>query len=197
MRPLVLASQSPIRAQLLRQAGLAFEITAAAVDETGLKAEQLRQGLGPAAIARSLAEAKAANASARHAGLIIGADQTLELEGKLFDKPSSAAEAEAQLKALRGRRHQLHAATALAENGAVIWSELQSASLTMRDFSDGYLRGYMDRNAEAVLACVGAYQLEGEGVQLFDHIDGDYFAILGLPMLGLLAELRRRGISTP
>jgi len=191
---LVLASRSAARAQLLVQAGVAFETAGSGVDEDSIKAVQAERGARPAGVAEVLAAAKAENVSRLHAGLVIGADQTLELDGRLFDKPASPQAAREQLLALRGRRHRLHSAVALAEAGAVVWRELKSADLVMRDFSDAYLDGYMTRNAEAVQGCVGAYQLESEGVQLFERIDGDYFTILGLPLPGLLAELRRRGV---
>jgi septum formation protein len=191
----ILASKSAARAQILRGAGVAFETASSGVDEDTIKAEQLAAGATPSKIAEVLAQAKAVGVSAGADALVIGADQTLELDGRLFDKAASLEEGRRQLTELRGRRHQLHSAVVIAQGGAVVWSDVQTARLTMRDFSDAFLEGYMARNAEAILTCVGGYQLEGEGVQLFEAIDGDYFTVLGLPILGLLAELRRRGAA--
>jgi septum formation protein len=189
--PITLASKSTVRAQLLSAAGLRFETTGSGVDEDAEKRRLLAAGADPRAVAAALGEAKALTVSRRRPGLVIGADQTLDLDGRLNDKVASLAEGRTRLQALRGRAHQLHAGVTLARDGAVVWSHSQSATLTMRTFSDAYLDGYLSRNAEAVLASVGCYQLEGEGLQLFEAIDGDYFTILGLPMLPLLAALRR------
>jgi septum formation protein len=186
-----LASKSAARAAILRGARVAFEVVSAGVDETPLKEAALANGEKPKRIAEMLAEAKAANASKGSLDLTIGADQTLELEGQLFDKAESLAEARENLMALRGQTHQLHSAVALAQDGRIIWCDVQTTSLTMRDFSEAFANQYLAKNAEAALACVGGYELEGEGVQLFSAIEGDYFAILGLPILPLLAELRR------
>ena len=128
---------------------------------------------------------------------MIGADQTLDLDGRLFDKAASADDAKANLLKLRGKIHQLHSATVIARDGAIVWRDTQSAQLTMRDFSDAYLEGYMARNADALAWCVGGYELEGEGIQLFDVVDGDYFTILGLPILPLLKALRGLGAIQP
>jgi septum formation protein len=194
---LVLASRSPARAALLSSAGVTFEMDPAAVDEAALKAHSLQAGEGPARIAEQLAAAKALDVSTRRAGLVLGADQTLELDGALFDKPHDRAEASAQLKALRGRAHKLHSALALAEDGALVWAGVETARLVVRDFSDAFLERYLDAEGEALLGCVGAYRLEGLGAQLFERIEGDYFTVLGLPLLPLLAELRRRGMLEP
>jgi septum formation protein len=188
---LLLASKSAARAAILKSAGVAFEVVSAGVDEAPLKAAALAGGESPKRIAEILAEAKAAAASKGSLTLTIGADQTLELDGRLFDKAETLAEARETLIALRGRKHRLHAATALAQDGRTIWRDVQTASLTMRDFSDAFADQYLARNGGAALACVGGYELEGEGVQLFSAIEGDYFTILGLPILPLLAELRR------
>ena len=194
MSDLVLASQSLARAQILRQAGVAFDVVSPGVDEGPIKRDETANGASPKQIAASLAAAKARAVSGLDPRWVIGADQTLELDERLIDKAASADEALDCLKTLRGRTHQLHAAVALARGGDVVWRDCQSASLTMRRFSDDFLAGYMARNARAALSCVGAYELEGEGVQLFDAIDGDYFTILGLPIFGLLGELRRQGV---
>jgi septum formation protein len=195
LTPLILASQSQARAQILRGAGVAFETASSGVDEEAIKAEQLAAGAGPRKIAEILAEAKATRVSAQPPGLVIGADQTLELDGVLFDKAASPEQARANLLLLRGKTHQLHSATAIARDGVVVWSNTQSARLTMRDFSDAFLEGYMARNPDALAWCVGGYEYEGEGMQLFEAVDGDYFTILGLPILPLLAELRRLGAA--
>jgi septum formation protein len=191
---LVLASKSAARAQILAGCGLIFETMGAGVDEDAEKRRLLASGAGPRAVARALAEAKAQAASQLSEALVIGADQTLDLDGALFDKAVSLDEGRDRLASLRARTHQLHSGVALARDGRLLWSDTQSARLTMRGFSEAFLDGYMTRNAAAVLSSVGCYQLEGEGLQLFDRIEGDYFTILGLPMLPLLAALRREGV---
>jgi len=193
--PLVLASTSAIRRDLLADAGLVFTAVGSGVDEDAEKAQLLAQGADPRAVAEHLAAVKAERVSRDVAGLVIGADQTLDLDGVLFDKVADVAAARERLLALRGRTHRLHAGLAVAEAGAIIWRETTSVSLTMRGFSDGFLDDYLGRNAEAALSSVGCYHLEGEGIQLFERFEGDYFAILGLPLLGLLDLLRARGIA--
>jgi len=190
---IVLASTSATRIALLQAAGVPFEAIAAGVDESAVKAGLLAEGLGPRDIADALAEAKAVKVSGRRPALVIGADQTLELNGRLFDKASTLDEARAHLCEMRGHTHQLHCAMVVARDGAPIWREVVTARLKMRAFSDAYLHGYLQRNAAAALASVGCYQLEGEGVQLFERIDGDYFAILGLALIPLFDILRRHG----
>lgn len=189
---LVLASKSASRAALLRGAGVAFDVVVAGVDEDATKARMAEDG--PRAVAEALAEEKALAVSVRESGLVIGADQTLELNGRLFDKPVDIAAAREQLLRLRGGTHQLHSAVAVAEGAHIRWREVRSAALTMRDFSEAFLDSYLQRNAGAATASVGAYQLEGEGAQLFSLVDGDYFTILGLPLFGLLGYLRERGV---
>ncbi len=191
--PITLASQSAARAQLLKAAGVSFTAQAAGVDEWAVKQALLAEGHGPRDIADALAEAKALKVSRRRQGLVIGADQTLDLDGALFDKPQNLLEARAQLQTLRGKTHKLHSAVVIARDGVAIWRLLSSPAMTMRDFSDAFLDAYLQRNADAALTCVGAYQLEGEGAQLFSRIEGDYFAVLGLPMLGVLDYLRVQG----
>ena len=191
---ITLASKSAARAQLLAGAGVSFGTVGSGVDEDAAKARLLSDDADPRDIALALAETKALVVSTRRSGLIIGADQTLDLDGSLFDKVATLDEARHRLERLRGREHQLHSGVAVARDGAVIWRETRSATLRMRDFSDGFLAAYLARNGEAALSSVGCYQLEGEGLQLFDRIEGDYFTILGLPMLGLLALLRREGV---
>ena len=189
----VLASTSAIRAQLLAHAGVPFEAVPAGVDEASVKDSLLAEGLGPRDIADALAEAKAVKVSGRRPGLVIGADQTLDLDGRLFDKADTVEAARERLKTLRGKTHKLHCGMVVARDGRPIWREVVTASLKMRPFSDAWLDGYLQRNAPGVLSSVGCYQLEGEGVQLFDRIDGDYFAILGLALTPLLDILRRHG----
>lgn len=194
MRPVVLASQSRSRAAILSGAGVSFEAVSSGVDEDAAKAGRLAAGEGPCKIALALAEAKAVAVSALRPGaVVIGADQTLDLAGALRDKAVDLADARRRLEELKGRAHRLHAALAIAEDGAVVWRTVESPSLTMRDFSGRFLEDYLARNGADLLGSVGCYQLEGEGAQLFERIEGDYFAILGLPLLPLLAELRARG----
>ncbi len=191
---LILASASATRARLLRAAGLSFEIRAAEVDEQVLRAA-LPATAGPAEVARHLAEEKARAVSNTFPGrLILGADQVLAIDGQMLAKPANCEEAGAQLRHLRGRAHQLHAAAAVVENGHVVWSHVGDARLWMRPFSDCFLEAYLRAVGDVVLESVGCYQLEGLGVQLFERIEGDWFSILGLPLVELLAWLRHRGV---
>jgi septum formation protein len=190
---LVLASSSPFRRRLLQAAGLSFRVVPPDVDEAALK-----RSLGaaaPAGLARALACAKAQAVSARAPGaLVIGADQVLALGERLYDKPGSLAEARAQLLELRGKTHQLHTAAALAQAGEVLWTFVDAASLTMRAFSPAFLEAYLAAAGDSLCAIVGAYEIEGRGIQLFERVAGDHFAIIGLPLLPLAAELRARGV---
>jgi septum formation protein len=189
---LVLASKSAVRTRLLAAAGVEFEAVDSGVDEAAAKAGLA--GQTPQAVALALAEAKAVRVSdARPGALVIGADQTLDFDGRLFDKAASLNEARARLIMLRGRSHRLHSGIAVAREGQVVWRKCASSTLTMREFSDAWLDAYLARNPGAALSSVGCYELEGEGAQLFDRIIGDYFAILGLPLLGLLGCLRKEG----
>jgi septum formation protein len=194
--PLVLASRSAARRALLEAAGIPIEPCPADLDERALEARAAADE--PTAIAAMLAREKASLVAKSHpARLVLGADQTLALGSKRFSKPTDRSAARAQLQALRGRSHELHAALAFVEDGAVVFEHVETARLTMRPFSDDFLDRYLDAMGEAVLASVGCYQLEGLGVQLFERIDGDYFTILGLPLLRALDFLRRRGWLAP
>jgi septum formation protein len=193
MTRVVLASKSASRAAMLRAAGVAFEARGSGVDEDALKAPWLREGRSVRAVAEGLAEAKATAVSARTEGLVIGADSTVEMDGRLIGKTPDVAALRAQLLAMRGRAHTLYSAVALARDGAVVWRETGAATLHVREFSDAWLDGYLAATGEAVLGSVGGYHLEGLGVQLFEAVEGDWFTILGMPMLGLLEALRREG----
>ncbi len=187
-KPLTLASGSQVRAALMRAAGLEFDIAVSGVDEDAIKA---RHGGTPDALALKLAEAKA-RAIARD-GLVVGADQILVCDGILFDKPKDMDEARENLKKFRGRTHALVSGTVLLDDGKPVWSLAEQVTLTMRQFSDEFLEAYLLDVGDDVLKSVGCYQLEGPGVQLFEAVNGDYFAILGLPLVPLLAALRARG----
>ena len=190
---LILASKSAARTALLRAAGVAFETRGSGVDEDPLKAQWLAEGRTPQAVAGALAEAKALAVSRGGQDLVIGADQTLELDGELVDKPADLDEARRRLLQMRGRPHSLHSAVVLARGDAIVWRETPTAVMHVRAFSDAWLDHYLATVGDDVLGSVGAYHLEGLGVQLFERIEGDWFTVLGLPMLGLLDALRREG----
>lgn len=193
MKPVVLASSSSTRAKILHGAGVDFRTVPSRVDEGPIKARLLAAGTDPRTIAARLAEAKAREVAIRESGLVIGADQTLEFEGKLFDKTNSLDETRQVLKRLRGRRFELHAAVALARGTDLLWQGCETVRLTMRSFTDGFLEDYLGRNQDAVASSLGGFQLEGEGAQLFESVEGDYFAVLGMPLMPLLAQLRLSG----
>jgi septum formation protein len=191
---LVLASASPFRRRMLQAVGLSFEVVPAEVDEADLKRDLLRSGLPPSDIGEALAVAKAEAVSVRlPEALVIGADQVLALGQDLFNKATSLSEAREQLLRLRGKSHHLHTAVALAIGGKAVWSRVETATLAMRPFSETFLAGYLAEVGDRVCHTVGAYEIEGPGIQLFERIDGDTFTIIGLPLLPLLAELRARG----
>lgn len=191
---LVLASASPFRRRMLEAAGLSFAVVAPDVDEAALKSELLRSGSNLKEIVQGLAVAKAEVVSASLPdALVIGADQVLACGAQMFSKPASIAEAREQLVRLRGKPHELHTAVALAGAGKAVWTRLETASLTMRPFSDAFLTDYLARMGERVRGTVGAYEVEGPGIQLMERIDGDMFTVIGLPLLALLSELRARG----
>ncbi|MDP2125168.1 MAG: Maf family nucleotide pyrophosphatase [Parvibaculum sp.] len=197
--PLILASASAVRARLLKDAGLEFDVEDSRLDEEAVKRGFAGRDMSTDtdALALKLAEEKARAVSrANPAALVIGADQILSCDGKRYDKPKSMAEARTNLQAMRGRPHILHSGVALVANDVIVWGHAAQAHLTMRGFTDAFLDDYLARVGEQAMKSVGCYQLEGPGVQLFQHIDGDYFTILGLPLLPLLAELRKHGVAT-
>ncbi len=191
--PLILASQSRARQQVLAAAGIAFKAVPAVLDERAVEAES---GLSaPGEVADCLARAKAAAVSGLHPDrYVIGADQTLALGARRFSKPADRARATEQLQALAGRTHQLHSAVAVVREGRVLFSEVAVASLTLRPLTPQAIDAYLDVTGPAAMTSVGAYQLEGYGIHLFERIEGDHFTILGLPLLGLLAFMRREGL---
>ncbi|HQU67657.1 MAG TPA: Maf family protein [Albidovulum sp.] len=193
-RRIILASGSEIRATLLRSAGVDFETAKPRLDEEAIRAALEAEGAGPRDLADTLAEMKARKVSERNPGaLVIGCDQVLDHDGQVQTKPESEAAARAQLLALRGKTHRLLSAAVVVENGAPLWRHVGTARLTMREFSPGYLDGYLARNWPEIGSSVGSYQLESEGLRLFSRIEGDYFTILGLPLIELLTWLSIRG----
>jgi len=190
--PLLLASKSASRRALLQGAGIPIEVKAADIDERGIEA---KAGLAnPGAVAALLAREKAVAVSVEQPGrLVLGADQTLALGQSRFSKPVDRAAARDQLKILRGQSHALHSAVALIRDGKPVFEHCAVAKLAMRAFSDEFLESYLDAAGNAVTASVGAYQVEGFGIQLFERIDGDHSTILGLPLLPVLDALRRQG----
>lgn len=191
----ILASASAARATMLREAGVAVVIVPASVDEAAIKEAFRAEGVAPRDLADALAEAKARRVSAQHPGaLVIGADQVLVTEGAVFDKPRDLTEARAQLVQLRGGSHELLSAAVVMEGGAAVWRHIGAARLTMRPFSDDFLDAYLDVEGGAVLSTVGGYRIEGRGAQLFSRVSGDYFSILGMPLLEILGFLRARKV---
>lgn len=193
-KPLLLASSSKIRADLLRAAGLSVETESARVDESALREALLAEQASPRDIADALAEAKARKIAFRHPErLVLGCDQVLVLDGTILSKPPDKTSASEQLRRLRGRQHDLFSAAVLYEHGAPVWRHVSRARLTMRSFSDAYLQDYLSRAWPGIQDSVGGYKIEEEGVRLFARMDGDQFTILGLPLIELLNFLALRG----
>ncbi|MBO0906320.1 Maf-like protein [Jiella sonneratiae] len=191
---IVLASGSVHRRELLKNAGVDFTVRPSELDERSIEAPLRDSGATPEDVAAVLAEAKASDVAASHPGeIVIGADQTLALGDAVFHKPATMEEARRTLLALSGRTHTLNSAVVLVENGSVTWRHVAVARITMRELEPGFIGRYLAGVGARALTSVGAYQIEREGVQLIEEIEGDYFTIIGLPILPLLQELRRRG----
>lgn len=187
---LILASGSQIRQQILRDAGIPFQTVKSSVDEGALK--QTNPDLTPAAMAVMLAKAKASQVSSAHPDdFVLGADQTMELDGELLDKLPRRKFARARLIAMRGKAHQLHSGLALMQDNQTVWEHQQTSTLRVRSFSDAFLETYLASAGDELTASVGAYAYEGLGAQLFERVDGEFHAILGLPLLPLLKALRQ------
>ena len=191
---IILASGSPFRRTLLANAGISFDVVPAGLDERALEAPLEASGATPEDVALILAEAKALDVSERNSGaLVIGCDQTLSLGDRIFHKPRDKEEARRRLLDLSGKTHQLNSAVVLARNGETLWRDVSIARLTMRDLDPAFIGRHLAAVGDKALASVGAYQIEGAGIQLFEKIEGDYFTIVGLPLLPLLAALRDLG----
>ncbi|WP_420960540.1 Maf-like protein [Brucella sp. IR073] len=191
---IILASKSPFRAALMKNAGIAFEAVAADIDERAVEATLEGSGATSEDVAAVLAEAKALDVSSNHPeALVIGSDQTLSLEGEIFHKPVDMDAARRQLLKLSGKTHELNSGVVIARGGETIWRHVEVARMTMRPLGPEFIGRYLARVGDIALKSVGAYQIEGEGLQLFEKIDGDYFTIVGLPMLPLLGQLRELG----
>ena len=191
---LVLASSSPFRRQLMENAGLQFLAQAADIDERAIEAPLEAAGASPDEVALKLAAAKALDVSHKNpAKLVIGSDQTMSLGSRVYHKPKDRAAAKDHLLSLSGKTHRLNSAVAFARDGQVIWEHVAHADMTVRPLTDEFVERHLARVGDKALKSVGAYQLEGEGIQLFEKIDGDYFTIIGLPLLAVLGELRRLG----
>lgn len=193
--PLILASGSQIRAQLLQNAGVRFDVQTARVDEEMIREALLAEGAAPRDIADALAEAKARKVAQKDFdAMVLGCDQVLEFQGDLLSKPKSPEEAIDQIRAMQGERHALLSAAVIYHEGKPIWRHVGQVRLRMRKSSDNYIEGYVERNWESIRHSVGGYKLEEEGVRLFHSVDGDYFNVLGLPLLEILAFLTLRGV---
>ena len=193
---LILASGSAIRRQILDGAGLDYEVITRPVDEAAIKEAMLAENARLRDIADALAEAKAMRVSRQEAGLVIGADQIMVMDNTLFDKPNSLDDARERLISMRGKKHELIGAVVICENGAPVWRHMCKTKLWVRDFSDAFLDWYIETEGQALMKSVGAYRFEGPGSQLFEKVEGDFFAILGLDLLPVLDYLRTRGVVT-
>jgi len=191
---LILASGSAIRAQILSDAGLTYEVISKPVDEAAVKESMLAEGSRLRDIADALAEAKALRVSRTEPGFVIGADQIMVMDETLFDKPPTIEAARERLKEMRGKTHKLMGAVVVCENGQAVWRHLSVTKLTVREFSDAFLDQYIEMEGESLTRSVGAYRFEGPGAHLFSKVEGDFFSILGLPLLPLLDYLRTRGV---
>lgn len=190
---IILASGSAIRRQILDGAGLNYDVIVKPVDEAAIKASMLAEGAKPREIADALAEAKAIKVSRANPGFVIGADQIMVMDGKIFDKPKDIEEARARLLSMRGKSHRLIGAVVICENGAPVWRHASKTTLHVREFSEPFLDAYFAAEGESVLSSVGGYKFEGRGSQLFSQVEGDFFSILGLSLLPVLDYLRTRG----
>jgi len=191
-----LASGSQIRRQILDGAGVIYDIETSHIDESAIKASMLAENARLHDIADALAEAKALKVSRNRPGLIIGADQIMVMDGKLYDKPKDMTEARRRLLSMRGKAHYLMGAVVICEDGRPVWRHLSKTSLYVRDFTESFLDEYLTAEGEGVLTTVGAYKFEGRGAQLFSKVEGDFFSILGLSLLPVLDYLRLRGVMS-
>ena len=193
-KTLILASTSQIRRQILDGAGVDYEVKPSHVDEASIKASMLQNDVSPRDIADALAEAKAMKISQFNPGFVIGADQIMVMDKKIYDKPKNMLDARERLLSMRGKTHYLVGAVVICENGQSVWRHMSKTSLHVRDFSDEFLDEYLSAEGEGVLSSVGAYKFEGRGAQLFSKVEGDFFSILGLSLLPVLDYLRMRGV---
>ena len=197
-RKIILASASPTRAEIMTNAGIVYEVNSTNIDENKIKVEFIKQKRPITELVEALALEKAKAAHANNGELIIGADQVLEFEGKVFDKPKTMAEARSRLLALRGQEHRLIGAVCVLQAGQEPvtqnkWVYISTTKLKMRNYSDAFLTDYLQKEGDSILTSVGAYKFEGLGAGLFESVQGDFFSILGLSLLPLMEELRRRG----